>query len=398
MEKKLALTNKLAREIQEQLNLRSILKITSASYDLFSRIKGDLSILSMRGKNGVSTSDKCLIGDPFYELEKITESFDYIIGNQPLGLKKARWSDKEKNIIITERMNWLVLFKTLFLLKPQGYGLYVVEPMFLEKKDFVNKLAGEGFFVNACFRTPERILCPHTSLRPNIILISKRKTEKLFIADLYEDVNLREIINNFVSRKRDTHNLLRGVWIQLEQFRDFNSYAISLELKMMLEQYKEFSKYELKDVAEEIRLNKELTGKENSIYIPRIGSSKVICSLTEAKLKHHNYFQIVLDNKKVKAKYLTSFFNSDVGRRILDTLLSGSVIRHINKSSLGNCEIPLPSLQTQNKVIEVNDNVKTLRTQVEDFEKEISLNPKTAFKISDQIDSFIMDPIIRTLC
>lgn len=64
---------------------------------------------------------------------------------------------------------------------------------------------------------------------------------------------------------------------------------------------------------------------------------------------------IVLRSKKaeIKGEVITAYLNSEVGREHLLTLSKGAVIQHIPASNLKSMEIPVPSLDIQDKICEI---------------------------------------------
>ncbi|WP_225741802.1 hypothetical protein, partial [Halospina sp. K52047b] len=78
-------------------------------------------------------------------------------------------------------------------------------------------------------------------------------------------------------------------------------------------QYKEYKTVALEDVSLEINAVKSgecHQEKENCIYVPVIGTSRVVSEKIGLTIKEHNVFQIVLCSD-VDAEYLSVFFQSD---------------------------------------------------------------------------------------
>jgi hypothetical protein len=127
------------------------------------------------------------------------------------------------------------------------------------------------------------------------------------------------------------------------------------------------------------------------LYIPRIGNSSIICDLEDAKIKHHNYFQVVLDDSIVKNVYVELFFSSDLGKLVLKALYGDLIVPHINKKGLEDILIPIPKISEQENIIKTKDRLTTLQFAIEQFENELSLNPKSAQEIQSRIDTMLED-------
>jgi len=375
-------TNTLADEIRQKFSFHEILCLCSSTFGIFDEFCKQASLRIINQKRGGSFTEedsaRAFIGDPFVELDRVKSTFDFIAGDLPLGMSNSKWTDETQNKSISARRNWLILLKSLLLLKGEGLGLYLVEPAFWSKrwKNFQDILNGYGFFILAVFNPPEKLLFPHTSLQPNLILVSREKTDELFIAEIEDTESIGLQVDNLL-RRRSTNNLNEGIFINTRDFRDFYNFKISKQIEKLKTQYKEYSRYKLSDVSSEIslgRTNQLFTSRENAVYIPRVGNSPVIANLENAMLKHQNYIQVVLDETIVNNKYLELFFSSELGQLVLQSLYSGSVIPHINKSDLTNVFIPLPPLGEQKLIVDTESELDRLTKTIDCF-CQTKMNP-----------------------
>ena len=329
--------------------------------------------------------------------------FDLIIGNLPFGVPRREWIDKDKEINIKTRASWIDIFKSLFLLNDLGYGIYMVQSFqqSTEWLKFQEQLREKGFFINAIFNAPQGVL------QPNLIIISRVDNSQLFIAELNDLESLDTIINNF-KKLFNSKSLDSGVLINEVDFRGFSQYKIISEINALETQYKNYKKYKLKEVALAIILGntkRNFEDKPNSIYLPKIGTSPVVSSLDDLRIKEQNYFQIVLDEKIVKNEYLELFFRSALGKITLKTLTTESIIPHINKTFLLEANILIPNFREQEILIETTKKLSLLKEKVDIFNNEIAFNPKSAQSIQDKIDTMLLaldegtetEKIMRTL-
>ena len=337
------------------------------------------------------------------------KKFDLIIGNFPFGVLRREWINKDKEINIKTRANWIDMFKSLFSLNDSGYGIFVVESFHqsAEWLKFQEQLRKKGFFINAIFNAPQGILRPQTYLQPNLIIISRIENPQLFIAELNYLESLETIISNFKnlfnSRSLDT-----GELIDENSFKGFNHYKITSEINALEKQYKNYKKYKLKEVALDIILGstkKTFKDRPNSIYLPKIGTSPIVSRLSDLKIKQQNYFQIVLDENIVKNEYLELFFLSALGKITLKVLTTESIIPHINKTFLLEAYVLIPNFSEQEMLITSTKKLALLKEKVDIFNNEIAFNPKSARSIQDKIDIMLSaldegtetEKIMRTL-
>jgi restriction endonuclease S subunit len=380
----------LVREIENKFGLKESMYIEASDFNLFKEFGYESYDLILHIKEKGINKDNYVFGDPFITLDKIENKYDLIVGDLPLGWQRIEWNNDLRGISIKERKNWLVLFKSLFLLSDEGFGIFVVEPAFIGTSagdKLTNELNKSGFYINAIFNAPENIFHPETSIRPLIVIMSKNKNENLFVADLDENSDTNRIISNF--KDKSTQNLQEGLFLPIGKFRGFNNYKISKNLDKLSEQYKEFKKYIIADISLEINLGKSLTPEGNSIYIPRVGNSQVIFDLKDAKLKEQNYIQIVVNKKIVRSEYLSLFFNTPIGRLSLQLLFSDSIIPYINKKDIETLMVPIPDIALQGEIVLTNQKFEQLKTKIHEFEKEIAFNPRSAENIENNLNNML---------
>ena len=319
------------------------------------------------------------------ELTKIQQKlFDSIIGIFPLGMPLMVLDTISK---VSGRKNWSFILDSLKLLNENGQAFFMVEPNLifsLQGKRFLNDLFNKGFFYNSVFELPEKYLQPETSIRPYIIQFEKKKQEKLFIAEITSE--FEQMLKNFYL-KVTTNNLENGTLVGREEFESFSKYKINREMINLQTQYKEYEKYSLENIAYEINTTRtNFDEKPNSIYIPSIGTSKITSNIKLTTIKHQNLFQVVLKTEFVKSEYLAMFFNSRLGKKLIQNLFTDSFIPKIRKSDIGKCIIFLPSLAEQALLIFTDTKLSELQTTIDELKNELSINPKNANLILEKFD------------
>jgi Putative DNA-binding domain len=278
-------------------------------------------------------------------------------------------------------------------LQQDGKAFFLVEPSILFSqpgKKYLQDLSTENYFVNAVFELPEKILYPETAFQPIIISFEKTEHNKLFIGEITSDF---ETLSENYLKNSSGDNLSNGLLIDSTNFESFNKFRIEAEINSLKTQYKDYTKYNLNEIATEINLTKTIfENKPNSIYIPKIGTSQVVSEISNTTLKHQNYFQVVLDESKVKAEFLALFYRSELGKLILKSLTSGSFIPNINKSDIQSSFVAVPKLTEQNLLILTNQKLSELQETINQLKTELSLNPKNAGVILDKFES-IQSPL-----
>lgn len=319
--------------------------------------------------------------------------FDIILGDFPLGLYQTKWQEPISNKIIKAQQNWVDILKSLLSLQDQGLAIFLVEPHGLNNNQgqkFQREINTRGFYVNGIFNTPEKLLYPTTGIRPTLISISKEERPKLYLAELGEPDQSEQVAYNFLSSV-DVGNLIGGTLIDNGSFIGFHRLKIQQQIERLETQYKEYDNHTLGDLAAEInsvRNGDTFEDRENAVYIPNIGNSKVVSNLQDAKLKHHNYFQVVL-KESTSNEYVALFFESNLGRLILDSLSTQSFISHVNKQDIEQAPIAVPSIAEQKSIVLTKHKLHELQDVIENFNKEIALKPTSSASIQGQLSRML---------
>jgi hypothetical protein len=319
-------------------------------------------------------------------------TFDLILGDLPLGLNRINFQFGNKKLKI--RRNWAGLLSSLKFLKPDGIAVFMLESMAFSSIGSITleeALNSEGYFINAILNAPEGLLKPETTITPVFVIITTNMVKSVFIAELLNENQSRKVASNYLSSSVTIGDLKNGMTIPPKVFHSFNRIKIKQQIERLETQYKEYEEYIVGELAVEINYVKSgenLKEKPNAIYIPKIGNSAVVSKLSDTKIKHHNYFQVVLNEKAIN-EYVAAFFKTNIGRLILDSLTSGTFIPHLNKLELEQALIALPSPEDQKKIIGTQKKLSELKQAIDIFDSELALNPTSSSTILTQLDGML---------
>lgn len=319
--------------------------------------------------------------------------FDVVLGDLPFESYKVEWQDTISNRVIKAPQNWLEMLISLLALEDKGLAIFLVEPYLLtsdQGEKFQREINARGFYVNGIFNAPEKLLYSITEIRPTLISISKENCPKIYLAELIEADQAEQVAYNFLSSV-DVGNLTGGTLMASSDFVDFRRLKIQQQIERLETQYKAYDNHILGDLADEIssvRIGEIFQDKENAVYIPKNRNSKVISNLQDAKLKHHNYFQVVL-KQSTSNEYVASFFESTLGRLVLDSLGMGSLISHVSKRDIEQALIAVPSIVEQKSIVVTQHKLRELKDVIENFNKEIALNPTSSVSIQEQLSRML---------
>lgn len=370
------IVTEFVNELKSLANAERCLKLAISSFSTFGIEDSSVQIASSFGWASENTD---------------YSAFDLILGDLPLGMNRIDYEFGGHRLKI--RRNWAELLSALKLLKSGGIAIFLVEPNAFNSNEGIkmeSALNSEGYFVSAIFNAPQGLLQPETSITPVFVLITTIQTSSIFLAELLNEVQSREVVKNYFLEV-DNGDLKHGMKIPQKSFHSFHRIKIKQQIEKLETQYKEYEEYTLGVLADEINYVKSgesLNEKENSVYIPKIGNSPVISKISEANIKHHNYFQVVLGDKAIN-NYVTAFFRSDLGRLILESLTSGAVIPHLNKRDLEQASVALPTIEDQKQILNTQSKLYDLKRAIDDFDAELALNPNSSSSIVGQLDSML---------
>jgi len=226
------------------------------------------------------------------------------------------------------------------------------------------------------------------------ISIETPKTREYELVSLKEDIQeyfKREVLPYSPKAKMDESKNKVGYELPLD-FRSFTQFKILRKMEKLKTQYKDFESYKLKHISKNIfaiKSGEQHIKAENSIYIPSIGNSKVISNIDEASIKHHNYYQVVLEERYVLAEYLQQFFVSELGKSVLESLETSTFIPKLNKRDIGDAIVAICSIEEQESIISTVSKLDKLNKKIGEFSEELSLNPSSSIALQEQLDSML---------
>jgi hypothetical protein len=146
----------------------------------------------------------------------------------------------------------------------------------------------------------------------------------------------------------------------------------------------------LSDICTAINLPKRAVGEEfqeisNSIYLPSIGTSPAVSSRDDFRIKSQNYIQLVLDQNRAIATYVAALFNTPFGRKIRDSMLSGTSIPKVSKSALLATTIFLPEISVQAEVIGTQSIITDLESTLDTLGRNLWNRPRRYKEIQKSV-------------
>jgi len=365
--------------------------------------------------------------NPQHEISGKLMSFDRVIGNPPLSMKRLAESEESIDhynrysygIPPKQNSDFAFIQHMITSLKSDGKMGVIVSKGTLFRGGIENDIR-KGIImddlIEAIIELPSSLFY-NNNIQTLIVIINKKKSRErknkiLFISATKEyeivkfknklrEPDIKKIISTYEGWKVEENF---SDYLTLEQLKsdDFNIYRSIQKIKFdqtvnsIDTNFKKYKSYKLSDISEVQRL-KEVTNqskkiqtkeKNNDIFIPLIGISDVVENRKETKLKDQNLFKVSLNPEIVKSDYLTIFFNSELGIETRKFMFSPSIIPTLNTSSISNIVVYIPSFKEQEKIVKASKSLLLMKKKVNDIEKKLKLKPDDV-KQQELIDSVI---------
>ncbi len=334
-----------------------------------------------------------------HALQEIDQArrYDFIMGDFPYDMPPVEWKKGKHTLSVPE--NWLFILKAVGFLEKKGVAMFTIENYGFstsEGTEFEKALNEKGYYVNGYINMPHKSLQQKDIFSPVIVILSTVKTDSIFLAELTDKDQARQVVRNYFSGK-DRGEIKKGRYIPSGDYSGFPSMKILEQIERLETQYKTYEIHRLKELALEINSpdpREKLRERKNAVYIPKIGRNRVVHRLEDTKFLHQNYFQVVL-KESVFNEYVASFFRTAIGRLIIDFQISLTIRPHLNKKDVEEVAIALPSLEEQKTIVQTQNKLQELKKAIDKFDSEIALNPTISGSLLKQLNTML--DVIGTL-
>lgn len=306
-----------------------------------------------------------IYNEDFLKSEKNFDPYDLVVSDLPWGMRKIKETYKmdDNEYEIRDTLEMHILLKSALKLKKDGMGIYTVAGNFFlnSRRDGVHKhLEKFGLYVDSILQMPAGTYA-NTGIPANILIISRKQKDGIFLAQVTED-NIKQVITNYQKRRAvDVPEL--GSVVERNELKP-PSVIFELRRAQKFAKRMKAEKYSMNEIIKEINLpDRDKKGggfsdMDKSIYLPKIGNSDIVLSKDDFNIKSQNYIQIIFKNKEdIDIEFLSEFLNTSEGIRLRKTWSVGTVIENITKTSLLNGEIYLPPKDYQKKVVELQSSI-----------------------------------------
>ena len=324
----------------------------------------------------------------------LPKNADLIVSSLPIGLrltekiiirereedltKKAKDLEKKMDLKLVSDA---ILFNSVRQISDDGMAIFLTSHQLLltqRSRQMIKLLEDEGVFLNAAISIQNPKI-PETGIKFLMSIFSRKKNETLFFG------GCKSVLSNDVLHAYNSGINVEGVgvWATLEDFIGFsddntpliNDPNVHKEIlrKKLVASASLFEFFTLGDLVSV--MGSTSNGKlrddviwENMIFLRKDNP----ISTTDKSIADgwkRGYFAIELKKDKVNNEYLNYLFTRSVGKYMLDTIVSQNVMRSINKRNLSLMPVLLPSLATQDTVVEIRRQIDMKMSELDELKE-----------------------------
>lgn len=356
-------------------------------------ISSPKEVLSIARAMSVDSAIAWIQGDPDDRPE--IGSFDLVVSFPPINMaaKEITINHNGHHVKLHDSKSNIFLLQSALRLSDAGAAVFLVPNgfFFREGKALVrDALPSFSLYMNAVIALPAGAFAPFTNISLNILFISRIPTEDLFVAQLTPGTDQEALLRNLLERKQGL-SLELGRLIPSETFTSFDALQTAEE-EDRLAKRSGLSRMPLHDVVSAINLGKQtenggFENLPNCVYLPLIGTSPAVTGIESLQIKPHNYAQLVVRPEMAHAEFLAGFFNSPLGRKSRNRMLSGTFIPKLSKQTLSNGCIYLSSLEAQQSAMTASREIQDLRLRLEQLERDLWSRPVAALSVKKAVAS-----------
>ncbi len=253
---------------------------------------------------------------------------------------------------------------------------------------WLSKIEENGLYCVAMIDMPMGAYAPFSLVDSEIVIFATKKAEKRFTALLYEQGYVEKIIDNFLNGKTSKNDKL-GIYVDsnIKCYSDVKNFNHIQNKNKALEKSYNGKLLKLLEIGKINAPDKEnkFCECDNAVYIPKLGKTPAVTSVTDFQIKAQNYFQIIVDTEKISPRFLAFFLNTEDGVNIRQLSYRGLTIKALNKQSLGEITVPCPTLDLQLEYLKTYNQLENLRIEIETLKDRLKKIPASYKNIRKNI-------------
>jgi hypothetical protein len=339
------------------------------------------------------------VGDPLRILESQKTDFDAVTSVVPFRAKTKTITIEGldgRKIDLKDDLGHLILVTAAMRLRADGVGLFVVPAsFFLSGRSALRHFNDLGLMIEGALTLPAGSFVPYTNILTYVVIVRKGTNTQTFVAQLSSDTTTNDQIISNLNEGKTGGTLELGRFVDTQSFRGLAFIRTAERLEAAEGKFGAPSVL-LGELATKINLGRheegfEFQAHDNAIFLPLIGSSKVVDSVDELALKPQNYAQVAIDPSRSNAAFVARFLNSDLGTELREASKLGFIPK-LNTQTLRGLRILVPDLQTQKRMLEIESRIVAehntmlgIEIELDEYRRELWSDPKSTPRVSQYV-------------
>ncbi|PWL25025.1 MAG: hypothetical protein DCO98_01215 [Altererythrobacter sp. XM-24bin4] len=177
------------------------------------------------------------------------------------------------------------------------------------------------------------------------------------------------------------------------EFSGFANFYLRQEISSILSNDRNFERKKMSDLVEGIRKYdpSETSIGDNTLLlntVATVSKKNVAFRSLEDINPRHRYFRVDLKSE-IDRDYAVSFFNTELGKKILLSASTGSTLPNLSTKSILSLEIPCPPQDMQIQISDTNRSLKMLFEQMDKLYQELVYNPRNVDSIQNDVTKLL---------
>ena len=378
----------------EQAKARNVLEYAND----YSQLTGRLVSNSKDHEVAFVPTDQCVPAvlqllhdeEPAYFFRSISDlpdggEFDAIVCLPPIGRRPTGDSaaDGFGGEVVRELVPWLARRGTLFWVTGRG-AVFQNRP-----QRTLSNLQENGLSIVATIDLPPGAF-PGTKIEGVVIALRREVSTKRFVAILRDLESAEAMASAFLagpSRKSGPN----WTWLDEEDHRTF----ADLERARLLEQLTPRGRHSVTALGSVltgervVKADKPVADEDQTsvfLFVPEYAGSRVTADLDEQTVVPKSVYRLCVDPTKVNPRFLAQLLNSPYGKQVRALAAHGVTIQRISLGSLRSLDLPIPNMETQNRVARIDSDIGLLQAALQDMRDSLDQDWTTLPDISAKID------------
>jgi hypothetical protein len=326
--------------------------------------------------------------------------YDLVLAAPPLGLRLSGGPASLTDGPAGNDLAGAILWHSRDRVTPGGRLLFhTSDSLFTERGNDLRVACREAGLHLTTVISVEDGFAPATSIASSVAIFELAPTDQLFVGRLDARTPIPELVDNLLGRRPNRANLHLGSLTSLD-YRGWAPFVLQTEL------VDAFGANQLQAIADlgtvrniSLRAGKLYEPPANVVFVPAIGVGEARTSAPEHEGRNpYRLIELRLDPAKARAEYVAELLSSPIGKRLRESVVTGSTIPHLSAASLATIRIPVPLVKAQDEAISAASHLTSMEAAIARLRGDLWRHPEHARRVVQRLESAAkVDPVRRWL-